>query len=105
MNLYKIHFLHYTNESTVEGLKEYLVADSDEGVYHYVDKEYNNDNWNDFSDFSSNQIIEAKGDINLDDRDDEAYYGVTLFGWELIKENIDINNYSKIIELGVINKI
>jgi hypothetical protein len=42
-----------------------------------------------------------KGQVNDDDYDySDAYYGITLFGWSLLKENVN-TDYSELIELGI----
>lgn len=50
------------------------------------------------------RMLRLKGEINDDDYDfSGAYYGITLYGWELLKGNIN-TDYSELIELGIIYK-
>jgi hypothetical protein len=47
------------------------------------------------------RMLRLKGEINDSSAGcDNAYYGVTLFGWELLLENIK-NNYAELIESGI----
>ena len=48
------------------------------------------------------RMLRLKGEINDPDADmGDAYYGVTLYGWELIKENVT-SDYSELIELDIV---
>ena len=47
------------------------------------------------------KMIRLSGEINDEDYDfSDAYYGITLFGWSLLKENVT-TNYAELIELGI----
>lgn len=124
MNLYKIKFLHASQKDTKEGIITYALADSDELLYEYIDSTYNYDCWEgenlnnkllDIYDDNYNiigtesfreKIIRIKGEMNDEDADfSDAYYGITLYGWELVEENTNELHYSHLIELGVIIKI
>lgn len=124
MNLYKIKFLHASPSDTKEGIITYALADSDELLYEYVDSTYNYDCWEgenlnnkllDIYDDNYNiigtesfreKIIRINGEMNDEDADfSDAYYGITLYGWELVEENTNKLHYSHLIELGVILEI
>jgi len=48
------------------------------------------------------RMLRLKGEINDDDYDFlDAYYGITLFGWELLKEDVK-TDYSELKELGIV---
>ncbi len=120
MNLYKIIFSHTAPKDTERGIKTYLLAKNDEEVYNYVDKVFNCGCWKDnekdgeiFKIYNKDykiigtetfheKIIRLKGEINDEDYDfSDAYYGISLYGWELIKENIK-DDLSIPIELKII---
>ena len=122
MNLYKILFSHTAPKETKVGIMTYLIAENENSVYNYIDKKYNYKCWKDYEDdcelfdiYDDNynvigtetfkeKIIRIKGDMNDEDYDySDAYYGITLYGWELVKENIDFD-LSNVIELGIINE-
>jgi len=107
VNLYKILFSHTAPKDTKVGIETYLLAKSDEEVYNYIDKEFNCGCWKDKEDDCDifdiydkdynvigtetfrEKILRIKGEINEEDYDfSDAYYGITLYGWELVKENI-----------------
>jgi len=119
MNLYKILFSHSAPKDTKVGIMTYLLAKSEVDVYNFIDKEYNYDCWNDqeeqkrvYEVFNDDfdiigtetfreKIIRLKGEMNDEDYDySDAYYGITLYGWELIK--VDVNEeFTELIELGI----
>jgi len=48
------------------------------------------------------RMLRLKGEIEDDSVDfSDSYYGITLFGWELLKENV-ATDYLELIELGVL---
>jgi hypothetical protein len=48
------------------------------------------------------RMLRLKGEIEDDSVDfSDSYYGITLLGWELLKENV-ATDYSELIELGVV---
>lgn len=51
------------------------------------------------------RMLRLKGEMNDDDYDySNVYYGVTLYGWSLIHENIK-NDYSELKEAGILFEI
>jgi len=122
MNLYKITFIHYSQKDSKEGIETYLLAENDKEVYNYIEKEYYYGCWVDEEkenkmcsiygdeyhimgkETYKEKIIRIKGEINDEDYDIcDLYYGLTLRGWELVKENINID-FTKFIELGIVNE-
>lgn len=107
MNIYKINFSHSAPKDTEYGMKCLLLAENDEQVYEWIKQEpevdgealYNN--WEDDGEFKQ-KIISLKGEMNDDDYDfSDSFYGITLLGWELVKENA-LGDYSELIEAGVV---
>ena len=48
------------------------------------------------------KYIRIKGELNDEDfQNEDAYYGNTIYGWELLKEN-PTTNFSELIELGIV---
>lgn len=121
MNLYKITFLHAGPKDRKKGIKGYVLAENEEKVFNYIDETFEHGYWSDpdnepvdvyDEDFNligtetlKEKIIRIKGEINDEDYDfDDAYYGITLYGWELVKENAD-GDYTEMIELEIIKQI
>lgn len=125
MNLYSIDFLHASPKDTEYGMKCLLLAENDEQVYEWIKSEpeltdgalYNNWECNEDEEFDiyndnyeivgketfKEKMIRLGGEINDEDYDfSDAYYGITLFGWSLLKENVT-TDYSELIELGVMH--
>ena len=122
MNIYKIEFLHAAPKDTERGLKCLLLAENEEQVYEWIKSEpkiderslYNgwanseeeneefevyNDNYDVIGKENFKQkMISLKGQMNDDDYD---YSYITLFGWSLLKENVN-TDYSELIELGIV---
>lgn len=129
MNLYKIIIAHYAPKDCKVSIADYLLAEDDKQVYLYIDDNFNYNKWTermespdddgqdnvfDIYDGDYNvigtetyeeKIIRLQGDIDDDEEDfSDAYYGKTLYGWELIKEDVQ-EDYNQLIELGVIKQI
>ena len=123
MNLYKIKFSHTAPKDTKEGIITYLLAKNDDGVYNYIDEEYNCECWKDqeaenivydiFNDRFDiigtetfrEKIIRLKGEMNDEDYDySDAHYGITLYGWELVKMNVVDEDFGEFVELGIVKK-
>ncbi len=124
MNLYKITFIHTSPRDREDGIKGYLLAENDEQVYNYIDENLNGECWKDADEAEDSEPIELydddykvigtetfkqkmlriKGEQNDGDYDfsDDDYYGITLYGWELVIENTE-GDYSEMIELGIIS--
>jgi hypothetical protein len=73
----------------------YINDDGDE--QHWEDENGQPEDW-------KTKMIRIQGEESHDADYDDLYYGKTLLGWSLVKENV-INDYSELIQLGVIIKI
>ena len=120
MNLYKIEFAHYAPKDREDGIKGYVLAKNDEEMYHYIDKQYCYDSMEDeneeteddydpeFDEFETYKarMIHLKGRMNDEEYDiADTYYGVTVHGWELVEENVKVEDFAKVIELNIIKQI
>lgn len=126
MNLYSIDFLHASPKDTEYGIKCLLLAKSSEQVYEWIKSEPEVSGsklfniWEDSEDEEfeiydghfdvigketfKQKIIRMEGEMGDEEYDySNAYYGITLFGWSLLKENVT-TDYSELIELGVVQK-
>lgn len=128
MNIYKIEFLHAAPKDTESGIKCLLLAENEEQVYEWIKLEpklgerslYNgwkdseeeneefeiyDENYNEVGKENFKQkMIRLQGQMNDDDYDySDAYYGITLFGWSLLKENVT-TDYLELIELGIVHR-
>lgn len=128
MNLYRITLGHAAPKDWKLSMLGYVLAENDEQVYEYLksepeingsstyncwadkedekeefeiyDKEYNVVGKETFKE----KMIRIGGEINDDSYDfTDAYYGISLYGWELIKENV--TGLEGAIELGIITQI
>lgn len=112
MNLYTINFEHYSQKDSEQGIYTYLVAQDDDVVYEWIKSEpevnqstlYNSYKYNedektyDIYDDDYNvvgvenfkdRMIRLQGEMYDEEVElNDLYYGKTLIGWELIKENI-----------------
>ncbi len=120
MNLYRILFSHTCTKDTEIGIKSYLLAKDEKEVYEYIDTKYNYGCWKDKEechekfDIYDNEynvigtqtfkekIIGLNGEIEDEDYDyADVYYGITLYGWEKVKENIDFD-MNEFIDMGIV---
>jgi hypothetical protein len=121
MNIYKVLFTHTAPKKSKEGIMTYLLAENEEQVYSFIDKQYNREYWKGNEEDEDREpiniydedynvtgtktfkeyIIDLKGEMNDEDYDySDAYCGITLYGWELVKENVT-SDYSEMIALNV----
>jgi hypothetical protein len=103
MKLYRIKTLHAAPKDIHHSIMGYVVAENDKQVMEYIDQEYTNGCWSDrikdgqtvteyndedpdiSSELSYEEwILKHKGDLD-DEEWDDAYYGITKFGWEEVK--------------------
>ncbi len=111
MNLYKIKTEHFAPKDSHESMMGFVFANNDEEVYHFVDKQFNHDSWEeeksdaweeekaefpeyyeDYAGTYKQKIIKLKGEIEDESVEfDDVYYGITLYGWELVDENTHLN--------------
>jgi len=110
---------HYAPKDSKEGVLGYLFTESDEKVYEWIRSEpeineckslYNSWKYHDNPEYEDEgykegfkeRIIECNGEMYDDEADvSDTYYGVTHYGWELIKENISEEAVSTIKECGI----
>lgn len=124
MNLYRLTVGHAAPKDWCETIVGYVLASNDEAVYEYIkseplvkghhiinsweDKEEENEEFELYDDKCNvigketfkQKIIRLKGEMYDDGYDfGDSYYGITLYGWELAKENV--TSYDQLLALGV----
>ena len=110
-NLYAILFTHYAPKDSEKGIRELIIAPSDSEVYDYIAKDYWTDYEKDFDpdneEFPTfkDKMIACKGQMNDSDYSlQDLYYGCTLYGWELIKENISTEEIEVFKRVGILKE-
>ncbi|KAF6620659.1 hypothetical protein HFE03_07980 [Paenibacillus sp. EKM102P] len=127
MNLYKIMFEHFSQKDSQNGILTYLAANSDSEVYEWLKSEPYSESWgnifnnynykekdnevfdiydNDFSIIDQesfrDRMIRLHGDMYDEEVElSDLYYGATLYGWNLVRENISFNDIKIMRDLGV----
>ncbi|MGR6760281.1 hypothetical protein ACU1JV_00360 [Paenibacillus sp. T2-29] len=127
MNLYKIMFEHFSQKDSQKGILTYLVADSDSEVYEWIKSEPSSEIWGSifnsykykekdkevFDVYDNNyncvsqegfrdRMIRLHGDMFDEDVElCDLYYGVTLYGWTLVKENVGYDVLQAAKETGI----
>ncbi len=130
MNLYKIIIQHFSPKDSETAIVTLLLAKNDEDVYEWIklepklgentlsnswaDTEADSieenetfDIYNENNDVIGNEtfkekFIRIKGELNDEDFENaDAYYGNTIYGWELVKEN-PTTDFSEMKELGLV---
>ena len=103
MNLYEIIFRHHSQKDSETGTKCLLFAKDDNAVYEWLAKEKTNwsyretdGNYTFDGEPYKDRIIRLKGDMDDEYEEyDDLYYGKTVYGWKLLREDIlgdDIKN-------------
>lgn len=128
MNLYKIMFDHYSQKDSERGIITYLVAESDESVYEWLKSEprigengtriftsykYSEKDGETFAIYDDaydvigaetfkDRMIRLHGDMFDEDADlSDLYYGKTLYGWKMVKEDAKPDVLQTIKDYGV----
>ncbi|WP_431785920.1 hypothetical protein [Paenibacillus lactis] len=127
MNLYKIMFQHYSQKDSEIGIITYLVANSDKEVYEWLKSEpkladgtkiYNSYKYSEESgetfEIYDNEInvigeesfkgrmIRLRGEMFDEDKElNDLYYGLTLYGWELVKKDAKPDVLQMITDYGI----
>ena len=123
--LYKILVEHVAPKDSHVSVECFLLAEDDETIYNWIDKEKQFGLWSDRneedtpydihddtykvigSETYKERMLRVKGDLNDEDKDySDSYYGLTFFGWEEIAENIypPINYPEALNALGVLEE-
>lgn len=126
MNLYSVNFIHYSPKDSEKGIYGYVIANDDEGVYELIKSELQFHQgqtlWNSYEDREEEEyelfdndynvigietfkdrMIRLRGEMYDEDAEvSDAYYGVTHYGWSLIKENVADSEISTLKFLNII---
>jgi len=113
MNLYKVMFEHYSQKDSAVGTVCYLLAKDTSEVYDYVKEmaywEYAEEDFDaEYSEYDSfkEKILAIDGEMFDDEADfDDLYYGKTLYGWEIVKEDVNVESLAGAIKLGIVKEI
>lgn len=122
MNLYRVLFEHHSPKDAEIGIKTYLLASNNEGVYNFITNDNRvNSGWEYYQEETytlfdeecnvigtetfKEKVIKAKGDMFDEELSEnvlqDLYYGATVFGWELVKENITNEESELLIKTGI----
>jgi hypothetical protein len=117
-SLFRIIVLHGGPKDSHTSTETYLVAESEEEVCSWIDREKNHGLWFDEdedadpnvrSDDSGNEIpfrqwvMLKHGDLEDEEGWSDAYYGVTKWGWEAIEASPD--DIATLLRLGIAVKV
>ncbi|MEB9469499.1 hypothetical protein CON15_19475 [Bacillus cereus] len=126
MNLYSVNFIHYAPKGSEKGICGYIVANDDEGVYELIKSEpqfpQGQTLWNSYGEREEDEyeiydndynviglesfkdrMIRLRGEMYDEDVEvSDTFYGVTHYGWSLIKENITDSEISVLKSLNII---
>jgi len=131
--IYKIKCAHYAPKDTHESMCEYFIANNDQEVMDYIDKEYNFNSGKDlpqedfFYDDENEEsydedalsdddiyqeclekyrqkILKNCGNIGMDFDGDDAYYGITQWGWEKLS-TVNEKEINILLELKLVSCI
>lgn len=124
MNIYKIVFRHISPKDNKEGLETLLLAASDRDVYDYIDKEHTSGCWSDrdredglhtvYDDDCNlvgtetyrERMLRLKGELDDGEVDlSDAYYGITLYGWELLEEDVSVEDFDMLRRYGLLKQV
>lgn len=115
--LYKIKVLHGGPKDSHESIETYLIAENDEQVFSWIndnkcyghwceeedpeDHEYSLDDDYDNPISKKEWIMANKGDLKDENGWEDAYYGVTKWGWEEVAGEITAMDFETLIYLKI----
>jgi len=120
MSIYKIHVEHFSQKDSHKSIEAFLVADSDEAVYDWVDKkEYgtytdrnDEDGLIDIYDDEYNvvgqesfkeKMLRVCGEFFDEDYEpEELYYGAKIYGWEKLETNPFDLDIGALLSIGIL---
>ncbi|MGV6935853.1 hypothetical protein ACWA2B_10100 [Paenibacillus sp. CMM36] len=120
-------FEHFSQKDSQKGILTYLTANSDSEVYEWIKSEPSSEVWgsifnsykykekdnevfniydNDFSIVTQesfrDRMIRLHGDMFDEDAElSDLYYGATVYGWEVVKENVGYEVLQTAKETGI----
>lgn len=127
MNLYKVMFEHYSQKDSKTGIEDFVLKENDSEIFDYVRKNYYLHN--DPNDMDSDDLGLDENDPEFEEKLNEVhkefkrymievggsigdehvvlsdlYYGATVYGWELVKEDISEAYMSALLNIGIIKE-
>lgn len=124
MNIYKIHVQHFSQKDSHTSIETFVLADSDEAVYNWVDKEkcygmYTDrteedgliDVYDDEYNVVGQETFKAKmlrigGEYFDEDYEpQDLYYGVTIYGWEKLESTMVDVEIEALKKLGALVEV
>jgi hypothetical protein len=112
MRLHAVKFAHYSQKDSEEGIKGYVIADTEEQVMLFIDANYRHDSWSDEGmldvwDDKLEKLIEVpylekirKERGEFWEEVSDLYYGATQYGWDEGQE-ITPEEAAILIRLGI----
>lgn len=112
--LFQILVLHGGPKDRHTATETYLVAESEQEVFNWIDKEKNYNSWTEetdeprmrFADDSYEKeipfaewVMLKRGDLEDDEGWEDAYYGVTKWGWKQIPASEE--DIGRLLSLGI----
>jgi len=110
MNLYKVNMTHAAPKGNETAIKEYIIANGDYEVFQYLKNNSGYTNWKDIERDEDDHgniktidfIYESHGDVQLDNKWTDLYYGSTMYDWELCRESITPNEIDVLLRLEIV---
>ena len=127
MNLYRIDVEHVGPKDSHKSIECFLLANNDEDVYKYLDEKLfglwsgrhkdqqeepdpedrflniENEYYEVIGRETYKQLyMRVKGELNDKDRSyDDAFYGITFYGWHLLQSGVNNDQIKNITNLGI----
>lgn len=116
MNLYRIKVLHGAPKDSHTSIETYLIAPDDEAVAEWINDHLQSGFWFDEDTLEVEDgyasaegvtrtkcqyIMAHKGDLDDEHGWEDAYYGVTKYGWEQVQFNLSDEDRSVIVRLNI----
>lgn len=112
MKLFEIISNHYSPKDCHSSTMDYVLAEDENQVYDFIkdkygwigdeDELYWDEETKEETATHRESVIKNQGELEEEQYLNDLYYGVTLYGWEIIAEDVDIKDFQKSIELGII---
>jgi len=118
MNVFRIKVLHSGPKDSHESIQTYLLAENELQVLEWIDKTHRYGAWSDAIKDGDTKwdgdtdkeipvlqyLLENHGDLEDEEGYDDAYYGVTKMGWELVCDARQLQDIEALKALGIITQ-
>jgi hypothetical protein len=103
MKLFKVLLTHVATKDHQTAIKEYVIANTHGDVFNYLYEKAGYTWWNEreWDDSIKNVVLFGHGESALDSDWADAYYGITEYDWEQVRNSLSQDEIDTLVELEI----